>query len=275
LFFIEQWIVLTSKKADRDHPALDDFKPLMPPPDRDWADPFPWNHEGRTYIFIEEKPFSVEHGYITCLAMDDKMNVTSSDIVLKRPYHLSYPFLFKYNDQIYMMPETLGNRAVELYRCVRFPDQWEFFKTLIPNLNAVDATLVERHGKWWLFTIIKDEDGLTWNTLCLYFADSPLSDSWTPHPRNPIVRDIRSARPAGGILRGLDGGLIRPSQDCSRRYGYATNFMRISTLTETDYAESLEHTFKPPARRNILGIHTWNEMDGLTVIDATLRRRKP
>lgn len=273
LFFIEQWIVLISDSTSREHPDWRDFKPLVPPQECDWADPFLWKHDGQTYIFIEEKPFASKHAHISCLALDNNLNVTTSHIVLKRPYHLSYPFLFTYNDQLYMLPETLGNHAIELYRCVHFPDQWEFFKTLIPDIHAVDATLFEKDGKWWLFANLEDQDGSTWTELHLYSSDNPLSDSWVPHPENPVVKDVRTARPAGNILT-RDGKLIRPSQDSSIRYGYATNFMSITKINESNYAETREYSFKPPPLRNILAIHTWNELEGLTVIDATLRRRK-
>ena len=172
-----------------------------------------------------------------------------------------------------MIPETGENNGVELYICVHFPDQWEFEKTLIDNVYAVDSTLVETKGKWWLFVNIQEEGGSTWDTLHLYYADHPLSDHWTPHPLNPIVKDIYSARPAGRIFL-HEGVLIRPSQDCSMRYGYATNFNRINTLTETQYAETLEQTFKPPDKSRILATHTFNDVAGLTAIDAKQRRRR-
>jgi len=73
---------------------------------------------------------------------------------------------------------------------------------------------------------------------------------------------------------GSRGRLIRPSQDCLARYGYAINFNQIITHTETDYVETCEHTFKPEPRTDIHATHTYNEMAGLTVIDAILRRRK-
>ena len=171
-----------------------------------------------------------------------------------------------------MIPETGENNAVELYHCTHFPHQWRFEKTLISNAHAVDATLVKAQDKWWLFANFI-EKGSTWDTLNLYYADHPLSDQWTPHPLNPIVKDIHSARPAGRIFLHNDG-LIRPSQDCSIRYGYAINFNRIITLTKTDYAETCEQIFKPPLEGPILATHTFNSMAGLTVIDAKRCRRK-
>jgi hypothetical protein len=216
---------------------------------------------------------ATHRGHIACLELDDQLKIKSKTIVLKRPYHLSYPFLFNYDGQLYMMPETKSNHAIELYRCVQFPDQWEYAKPLMQNVDAVDATLFHKDDLWWLFVNIQEKGGSSWDTLHLFYSDSPLSDHWTPHPRNPIVKDVHTARPAGYILN-INGKLIRPSQDCSVRYGYATNFNHITVLTKSDYAEKREQTFTPPMDENILGTHTWNEAVGLQIIDVNLRQRR-
>jgi hypothetical protein len=272
-FFLDQWIVLVAPSSGRTSLVWKDFKPLIPPVDRFWADPFVWMHENKYYVFIEELLYSTHRGRIICLTLDKELNIQSNQIVLERPYHLSYPFLFEYEGRLYMIPETKENNGVELYRCTRFPDQWEFEKTLINNIRALDATLLEAQDKWWLFANIQEKGGSSWDTLHLYYADDPLSDHWTPHPLNPIIKDIHSARPAGRIFSD-NGRLVRPSQDCSVRYGYAINFNQIVTLTETDYVETCEQTFKPTPKSSILATHTFNDTDGLTVIDAILRRRR-
>jgi len=272
-FFLDQWIILIATGIEYKSLSWPGFKKFTPPTDRFWADPFIWLYENKYYVFIEELFYTTNRGRIICLALDEGLNIISNQVVLEKPYHLSYPFLFEHNGQLYMVPETKQNNRVELYRCTHFPDQWEFEKTLIDNIRALDNTLLEANGKWWLFANIQEEDGSSWDTLCLYYADHPLSDQWTPHPRNPIVKNIHSARPAGRIFS-REGGMIRPSQDCSFRYGYAINFNRITTLTETDYVETHEHAFKPPSKGGILATHTFNSMGDLTAIDAIQRRQK-
>lgn len=272
-FFFDQWIVLIAPSTGYKSLQWVDFKPFIPPLDRFWGDPFIWAHKNKYYIFIEELLYSTNRGSIICITLNEELNIISNQVVLEKPYHLSYPFIFDYEGQLYMIPETKQNNRIELYRCINFPDQWEYEKTLINNVRALDSTLLEANGKWWLFANIQEEGGSSWDTLHLYYADHPLSDQWTPHPLNPIVKDIHSARPAGRIF--LDNNnLIRPSQDCSVRYGYAINFNRITTLTETKYAETCEQTFKPPDHDGILAIHTFNNVAGLTAIDAKQRRRK-
>jgi len=206
-WFTEQWIIMSAHAlANQEIPKWEDFHPILPPPDREWADPFPWFHDGRFYLFVEEKLYSTNIGRIICLSLDANMNITSSQVVLEKPYHLSYPFLFEYEEQLYMVPESNQNHAIELYKC------------LIPGIKAVDSTLLEKDGKWWLFANVLKNGGLSWDTLHLYVADHPLSDHWVPHPKNPIVKDIHTARPAGRFLSNNEW-LIRPSQDCSVRYG--------------------------------------------------------
>lgn len=271
-FFIEQWILLLAQDAEDENPSWDNFTRIIPPLDRVWADPFIWSFEEKYYIFFEEQPINTKRGRICCLTLNNDLDIMAKETVLERPYHLSYPFIFEYNNELYMLPETGENRTIEVYRCTQFPDQWESAKTLMSGVRAVDATLLEAKGRWWLFVNIAEGDSSTWDTLHLFYADHPLSEHWTPHPGNPIVKDIRSARPAGKIY--FDGkSLIRPSQDCSVRYGYAINFNRISKLSETEYEEIFERKFQP-LQKNILATHTWNKLGNICAIDAKIRQSK-
>ncbi len=272
-YFPEQWIVLIASNPQNKLPSWPDFKAILPPPDRDWADPFISVRDGNYFIFIEEKLYSTGRGRIICLEINQKLEVQSTHVVLERPYHLSYPFLLEHEGQLFMIPESERSRQIELYRCVHFPDLWEFEKPLIENIRAVDATLVNDNEKWWLFANVIEPGGTSWDTLNLYYSDSPLSDKWTPHPQNPVVKNIHTARPAGHI-QNAGGYLLRPSQDCSVRYGYATNFNRIVKMTETEYEERTERIYKPPRNGPFIGAHTWNQAGNLVVIDAIFRRRR-
>ncbi len=270
-FFIDQWVILTGRVGSRE---LDwrAFRPLLPPKDRYWGDPFILQRDDCYHVFIEEKLYATGLGRIACLTLDAEGNLVSQQSVLERPYHLSYPFLFEEGDDLFMMPETAGHRTIELYRCAHFPDTWEFVRELMTDIYAVDATLLKHNHKYWLFANVKAPGGSSLDSLYLYYASDLRAGQWTPHPHNPIIRDIASARPAGRIFL-QNGQLIRPSQDCSRRYGYALKFNRITSLTETDYAEVPEMGFTPRGSK-YLATHTFNQAGGLTVIDAVLRRPK-
>jgi len=271
-FFIDQWVIMTARGADYRSLRWSAFQPLIPDKDRYWGDPFVQEKNNCYYVFIEEKMYATGLGRIACLTLDQEGRLLSNQVVLERSYHLSYPYIFKQGSETFMIPETASNRTVELYRCVRFPDRWEFVKTMMTDVYAVDTTLLEHEDKYWLFTNVKTPGGSSLDALHLYYAASPFANRWTAHPHNPVVRDIRSARPAGRIFV-QDGKLIRPSQDSSRRYGYALKFNLIQKLTETEYKETYESAFDPPGGK-ILATHTFNQAGELTVIDAVVRRRR-
>lgn len=271
-FFLDQWVILTARNQDFRALNWKAFTPLLPEKDRYWGDPFVVDREGKQFVFVEEKIYSTGRAHIACLELSAEGRLLSHRRVLEREYHLSYPFIIERGDEMLMIPESAANRTVDLYRCVRFPDQWQLARTLLNDIYAVDATLLEHGGRTWLFANVKDEGRSSLNALHLFWADDPLAAEWHPHPRNPVVRDIASARPAGRIFL-EDGALIRPSQDSSRRYGGALRFNRITTLDEMDYREEFVARFEPPGGR-IRATHTFNRVGDIVVIDAVFRRPK-
>jgi hypothetical protein len=194
--------------------------------------------------------------------------------VLEAPYHLSYPFIFEFENGIYMLPESNGNRTIELYKCTEFPFKWAFQKNLMKDCRAVDPTLIQWQGRWWLFVAqVETEGSSLWDELFLYHSDSPLSDHWAAHPRNPVVSDVKSARPAGRCFV-RNGRLYRPSQNCSPHYGYGFNLCEITKLTENEYEERVVERVEPNWDEEVVSTHTFNYEAGLTIIDGQLHRRR-
>ncbi len=272
-FKFDQWALLIKRGKPDLHLSWNTFERITPPKDRIWADPFLVERDGQTYLFIEEMLFKRGIGTINLLKLNHQGQVDSNQVLIERPYHMSYPFLFEHRGELYMLPETNGNNAIEVYRCVHFPDQWEFHKTLMKDLKAVDATLLEHDGRWWMFVTIAAYGNTTWDTLHLFHADDPLSDTWTAHPLNPVISDIRTARMAGRIYQN-SAGLIRPSQNSSNRYGYGLNLNQIITLTTTEYAERQIDQLVPPPNSDVKAVHTFNYSENWTVMDMILRRPK-
>lgn len=219
--FYEQWILLYDARSGISGSPRR-FKELVPPKDRFWADPHVLERDGRHWVFLEEFPYRAAKGHISVLEFDEKGRPVDAAPreVLSRPYHLSYPFLFEYRGELFMLPETIANRTVEVYRCVEFPCRWELHTTLMRDVDAVDATLFEHNDRWWMFVSLRENPGAsTHDELFLFHASHPLSGTWTPHPENPIVSDVRRARPAGAVFW-KEGAIYRPAQDCSEHYGY-------------------------------------------------------
>ena len=153
-------------------------------------------------------------------------------IVLTEPFHLSYPYVFEWNDDYYMIPETLGARVARIYRAEPFPDRWVYMKDLLPGDHA-DPSIFRFQDQWWMFTC---PFPYKHDTLSLFYASDPLS-AWTPHPHNPLISgDRRIARPGGRVLQ-HDGALIRLTQDCDPTYGRQLRALQITELTANSYKE--------------------------------------
>ncbi len=250
------------------------FKHITPPKDRFWADPFIVARDNKYYVFIEEFPYATQKGHISLIVMNKDGSFEPPVRILETPYHLSYPFVFEFENNLYLIPESSANRTVELYKCTAFPLKWEFQRNLMNNCEVVDTTLFQWQGKWWMFVNqIQTEGASSWDELFLHYSDSPFSDNWTPHQRNPVVSDARSARPAGRLFV-HDGHLYRPSQNCTGHYGYGFNICEITKLTETEYEEKIVSRVEPKWDKNVVSTHTINYEDGLTIIDGQLRRRR-
>ncbi|HET8627697.1 MAG TPA: hypothetical protein VFL91_09775 [Thermomicrobiales bacterium] len=247
------------------------FTYLVPPRDRFWADPFPIRHGDGYVLFFEEYLYATGRAHIAAMPVDRHGACGAPTTVLARDYHLSYPFVFAWDGDYYMLPETRGNRTVELYRATRFPGAWELDRVLLDGINAVDATIARIAGRWWLFVNVAGEGAATTDEVHLYRAEHPFGP-WRPHPRNPIKADVRSARPAGRIIC-RDGRYYRPSQDCSGRYGRAIVLNEIVRIDHDDYVEREVGRIEPEPSAGLLGTHTVNRCDDLVCLDGVLRWR--
>ena len=267
----EHW-TLAYRHGRGDRPATGPFHTLVPPVDRYWADPFPVRVGNEYYIFHEEAPLSHYKGTIVLSVVDNAGKTAGPIPILEKDYHLSYPFVFQWDGEFFMIPETAGHHRVELYHCVTFPSRWKLERVLLSGLAASDPTPAFVFGKWWLFAGIPVSGAGTSVELHLFYADSPLGP-WTPHRANPVKSDVRSARPAGRIFEN-DGQFYRPAQDCSRRYGYAVSINRILQLNPDTYREVEVDKIVPTRDPTVVGVHTFNVAGDLTVIDCLVRRRK-
>lgn len=251
-------------------PACYRLQHVSPPADRFWADPFPVESNGRHFVFVEELQYATRKGHIAVLELGKDGLRRPPVTVLEEDYHLSYPFVFRWKDRFYMVPESSANRTVDLYECVEFPYRWTRVARMLENVNAADPTLVEVDGLWWLFLSIAEAGVRNYDELHLFYSETPFGP-WQAHPRNPVKSDVRSARPAGGIFR-WRGDLYRPAQDCSKRYGHSIVIHRIVTLNTQEFRESSVSTILPAWRPDIAATHTLNTCQGMVVVDVMRRR---
>ena len=271
----DQWYVayrFRTSPADANN-SFHKFKRLVPPKDRFWADPFAVKFQGKHFIFVEEYLYATGKAHISVIEVGQGGAGKKSVNVLEKDYHLSYPFVFEWRGDHYMIPETGANNTVELYRSASFPFDWKLEKVLLEGRRPADATLIEVEGVWYMFLSMAEEGvAANWDELHLYYAESPLGP-WRPHRRNPVKSDVRRARPAGRLFD-WNGALYRPAQNCSSGYGYGVSLNRITCLSPDEFREEEVSQILPEWDKRVVGTHTLNSCEDLTVIDCLVKRSR-
>jgi hypothetical protein len=252
----------------RQEVVTSDAAVMVPPKGRFFADPFVYTRNGQPYIFFEDYYFRERKGKISVATYIDGA-FRFLGVVLDLPYHLSFPYIFEYGGDTYMVPETCGNRTIELWKCKEFPLKWELHSTLMDNISAVDTIVFPYGGRWWLFTNIDRTHGQSHcDELFAFHADRPDASSWAPHTLNPIVQSPVKARNAGMILS-PEGGVVRCAQSQGfQHYGNGVSLNRIEELTPETYRESDGPVHYPNfLRKPFASMHHWHHHGGHTVFD--------
>ena len=241
---------------------LSKFRWLRSPRGHFYADPFLFPHEGRRWLFFEDFDYGARRATLACAEVLASGALSQPIGVLERPYHLSYPCIFRVGEEVFMIPETREHGTVELYRCKRFPNHWELAGVLL-HAPAVDTTVWCEAGLFWFFVTLREPRG---GGLQLWlFSSTAIDGEWVSHPANPISTDIRNSRGGGAIYRQGEK-LFRPSQDCSGNYGRSFALNEILVLNRDEYRERVVRTVDAP--KGMTGTHTYARLDGLEVVDG-------
>jgi hypothetical protein len=196
------------------------------------ADPFMIKVKSTWYMFFEIMNDITRQGDIGYATSEDGLNWKYKQVVIDESFHLSYPYIFEFNGEFYMVPECHNIYEVRLYKAVEFPKKWMLVKRLFIG-NHVDPSILRYNNKWWLFT--GSRDGKTKFTR-LFYADD-LTGPWIEHPKSPFCKgDEHRNRPGGRVMM-IKGKLIRFAQDDDPSYGLAVRAIEITKLTTTDYKE--------------------------------------
>lgn len=201
------------------------------------ADPFMTHHRGSWWMFFEVMNKNRQKGEIGLARSADGRAWSYLGIVLAEPFHLSYPYVFAWKGEHYMLPETLDRRGVSLYRATDFPHRWRLEATLIEGRLA-DPSILRFADHWWLFACPQPPDSEPGHHDELRLFHAPrLREGWREHPRSPIVSgNPATARPGGRVLDGPHRP-IRFAQVCTPAYGMKVRAFEILTLTPEAYEE--------------------------------------
>ena len=221
------------------------------------ADPFMVRINDQWLLFFEVLNAENRRGEIGLATSHDALAWQYQGIVLREPFHLSYPCIFNWEGGFYMIPETLDLKCIQLYRAVQFPTHWQRFASIVPGVYA-DPTIFRHDDRWWMFACSNPRKH---DEVCLFHA-ADLRGPWLPHVMNPLIAgDPRRARPGGRVIS-WNNRLLRFAQDCVPEYGTQVRAFEIDELTRGAYRER-----ELPESPVLSPGKTWNA-DGMHHMDA-------
>jgi len=227
---------------------------VLESPQNVWfADPFLYFFQDLQYLFVEEFNTLTGKGKIACF-VESAGNFRYLGIAIEESFHLSFPFIFEFKNELYMIPECGSARSVRIYRCQTFPLEWKLVREYDTGNNSYyDQIVFEENGIWWMLATVDEvSGGDAYSSLNLFWTNDPIKGNWTAHVQNPLFIDSRKGRNGG--LHKCEEGLFRFGQEYGfLNYGESLNSYKITTLNRSEYQEeptNCKHFFKLEGFRN-------------------------
>jgi hypothetical protein len=269
IFFIRNRWGIAFQFSDRwDNIVLRKSKKIKNPKNRFFADPFIIKYNNKNFIFVEDFYYKKNKGVISAIEIISKNKYKILGTVLEEDFHLSYPFIFKINDEIYMCPESHQSNDIRIYKCDEFPLKWNLHKIIMKNVVAADSNIFYFNNKWWLMTnICSSNISDRGSELHIYSSDSFDSSNWKKHPMNTVIFDSRSARNGGRIIS-KNGKVYRVFQKQEfDNYGARFGISEIIELNLLSYKEKILFESSPNYFPKIRGTHTFSFEEDIAVHD--------
>ena len=201
------------------------------------ADPFMLKVDGTWNMFFEVMNLETKNGEIGLATSQDARQWSYQKIILREPFHLSYPYVFEWKNEHYMIPEAYRTKSVRLYKAVNFPARWSFVTTLLEGDDFVDPSIFYFNQRWWLLSDLHRAPFFA-GTLRLFTSDH-LEGGWTEHPQSPVLEGSpHIARPGGRVVT-WNGKLVRYTQDCCPNYGTQVRAFEITECTPKTYRDQV------------------------------------
>ena len=231
--------------------------------DRWFADPWLLSVDDNTIkVLVEEKKYGEnQKGYISLMTVDrENYQLIDLKTALRLPSHLSFPAILRENGKVYIYPENAEGEGLALYEL-----QDEKFCSFVHNLSKdplADAVITDCLGERLMFsTSLPEQNG---SLISIHQIDTEKGIS---HKIGEYLFESNIARNAGDWFE-IDNRVYRPAQDCNGGYGKAVIIQKVDRNSKGEISFTDVRRLTSSHHHLDLGMHTFNSLNGLTVIDV-------
>lgn len=259
------------------------------------ADPFLFEKDDIIYIFAERYDYRLLRGVIAYTVYDSiTEKISDWHNVIIEDWHLSFPFIFTINNNIYIIPESNVSNRLFVYKAIEFPDVWEK-KVIYQGRRFADTAIIDDKTGIYVYSLEHNPKNIEeqWAVVfkmghteqekisetCEFFIKTKIEKYST----NPETRRL------GGAFFKWNNKMIKVAQDCKDTYGKRLVFQEfnISALQKIFFSDkninsmnkhismierkiqtiSCEDITTDLKKRKWSGIHTYNSNGKYEIID--------
>ena len=248
-----------------------EFLPMPYNPGWWYADPMLFEHGGEHWLFCEAFDRSKNKGLLAA------SRITNAGIeppvpVLEEAFHLSFPNVFRWRGEIWMLPETGADHSLRLYKCTHFPDKWQLAARFALGEEVCDSILNEITPEK---LEIQSSVTLPQNQLMVQYRRYTLGGeeghfSLTPDDAFNAAQTWNYTDRSAGPLTAVGEKHWRCAQVSSDiDYGVAIQFWKLTPDAETPERLVNVHDVSLAGipRQNYIGVHTYAHDSRYEIID--------
>ena len=208
------------------------------PPASYLADPFPVQEGGRRWLLAEQFRYGDNRGRLVFAELDAELKAGAWQALDVGEGHASFPYVFRHDGQLLLLPETCQRRCLDLYALDLPNGRLRRVRRLLYGFDAADSVLFPHDGRFWIITSLRAAG--TGRSLALFHFSDLERGPLIPHPMNAERR--YAERPhSWGRCAGTpwlhEGHWLRPIHSSRSVYGESLAWMRILELNPESFRE--------------------------------------
>ncbi|EGT5658114.1 hypothetical protein JD793_004300 [Citrobacter braakii] len=198
------------------------------------ADPFIIEKNNKVYIFYEAFRFRNSKGVLRCRILDAELTELA-DVKLEGfdnlKCHLSFPFLFHYDNQLFMIPESSEKNCVILFQSIDFPVRWKKIKVLVSDVALTDNVFFPFNGHLYLLSTTID------GKLTIHMADR-IDGPW--QKITPALHVCNHHHRGAGLPHRINNKMYFLTQECTpENYGKSVYIKELTSLSISVFTERM------------------------------------
>lgn len=232
------------------------------------ADPFLVEKDEKLFIFYEAFNHGWKNGHIRCRVLNqdfeeiDDFSINDINIL---NCHLSFPAIFEWNCDYYLIPESCRNKNLVIFKATNFPNNWKKIGG-IENISLVDS-IVKKNNNFFIM-VSSDSNNLERKI----FVSENLDGDWQAAEAK-IEIDNNHTRLGGSFFKIEDNDYLPCQNTDLKDYGKSIWIKKMTIPKKPKDSKELwqEKTviqIKSHSKRYPDGLHTLNFSDNYIVIDA-------